>query len=153
MEDAELEALVRNIVKLSKELKDKYTKAASAPVNYACVFSHSKVEYDGLIEAAGKIGKVIDNTSTGPVFLIKPIETVAGRLKLLKIRIPDPTRPERGDADFTVPDYDAFKASCLKASNFKLIKRKKSEMIELMELGSSVRAYFSKPPLDRQLGI
>ena len=101
MEDAELEALVRNIVKLSKELKDKYTKAASAPVNYACVFSHSKVEYDGLIEAAGKIGKVIDNTPTGPVFLIKPIETVAGRLKLLKIRIPDPTRPERGDADFS----------------------------------------------------
>ena len=34
---------------------------------------------------------------------------------------------------------------------FKLIERSYMEMIELMEIGESVRVYFSDPPVDQQL--
>jgi pimeloyl-ACP methyl ester carboxylesterase len=153
METSELETLVKEIVRRAKELKDRHTEERSAPVNYACVFCHSEEEYDDLVEAANRIGKVVDNTPTGPLFHIKPIDTVAGSLKLLKVRMPDETRPERGDADFTVQDYKAFKASSLPKPGFKLIERKGMEMIELSVDGFGVRAYFSNPPLDKQLGL
>ena len=153
MKAVELEALIKEIVRQAKELKDKYTQEQTALVNYSAIFSHSQSEYNELIEAASKIGKVVDNTPTGPLFQIKPIDTISGKLKLLKIRIPDQTRPERGDADFTVPNYEAFKAIYLTKPEFKLLERKNFEMIELSASGFKVRAYFSNPPLDKQLGI
>ena len=81
------------------------------------------------------------------------MKTVAGLLKLLKIRHPDSTRPERGDADFTVTNFVVFKKKYLSKKEFKLIKRKNFEMIELMDPEFDVRAYFSNPPLDKQLNI
>jgi hypothetical protein len=102
---------------------------------------------------AEKIGKLIKDTPTGPLFNITPLDTKAGKLKLVKIRLPDETRLERGDADFTVRDYSAFKKDCLTKPGFKLISRDSSEMIELMDPNFNVRAYFSNPPLDRQLGL
>jgi hypothetical protein len=41
----------------------------------------------------------------------------------------------------------------LNQEGFLLIEREDFEMIELMENNCSVRAYFSYPPLDEQLGI
>ncbi len=149
----ELESLVKFIVSQAKALKDKHTKEHNAPVNYACVFCHSQEEYDDLVKAAGKMGKVVDNTQTGPVFQITPIETIAGKLRVLKIRVPDSTRPERGDADFTVSDYKAFKAESLAKPGFKLITREKMEMVELSSSGYNVRAYFSNPTLEKVLGL
>lgn len=149
----ELESLVKFIVSEAKVLKDKHTNEHNAPVNYACVFCHSQDEYNALVKAAGKIGKVVDSTPTGPVFQVKPIETVAGELRVLKIRTPDPTRPERGDSDFTVSNYKAFKAMSLAKPGFKLIVREKMEMIELSVNGYNVRAYFSNPTLEKVLGL
>ncbi len=106
-----------------------------------------------MIEAAEKIGKVIKETSTGLLFQIEPLETISGVLKLLKIRIPDPTRPEEGDADFTVSNFSNFKNKYLSKNGFELIKREDFVMIELMDPEFNVRAYFSNPPLDKQLGI
>lgn len=54
-------------------------------------------------------------------------------------------------ADFTVSDYQAFKNKCISQNHFKLIAREKFEMIELMDSEFNVRAYFSHPPLDKQL--
>ncbi len=98
------------------------------------------------------MGVVVKPTSTGPLFRIKPLKTVSGDLRLLKIRLPDPTRPELGDADFTVRDFSTFKKSHLSRKGFRPIPRD-FEMIELMEPGSDVRTYFSNPPLDEQLGL
>jgi len=90
----------------------------------------------------------------GPVYHIQPIKTVSGNLKLLKIRKPDSTKPELGDADFTVGNYSEFKKKHLSKTGFKLIpKREDFEMIELVDSKFDVRAYFSHPPLDKQLGI
>jgi hypothetical protein len=79
--------------------------------------------------------------------------TTAGRLQLLKLRAPDKSRRERGDADFTVSNYQTFKSKYLNSPGFKLIVRDKFEMIELSDPTFGVLAYFSNPPLDVQLGL
>jgi len=153
MDAKDLKIKIKNIVKTATALKNKHIDDKNAPVNYACVFSQSKDEYDELVEVARKIGNVIKETPTGLLFRIEPLPTISGILKLLKIRLPDPTRPERGDADFTVSDFPDFEKKYLPRSGFKLIKREKSKMVELMDTEFDVRAYFSNPPLDKQLGI
>lgn len=148
-----LKNLVADVVRQSRELKNKYTDEIGARVNYACVFSQSDDEFDELKKCAGQIGKVIEETPSGPLFHIQSLNTISGSLKLLKIRKPDKTRPERGDTDFTVSDYRTFKNKYISQNNFKLILREKFEMIELMDPDFNVRAYFSHPPLDKQLDI
>jgi len=148
-----LKKLVQEIVQQSCQLKDAHTTEKDARVNYVAIFAQSQGEYEDLLAAAKQLGLVIEQTPTGPLFEIKPLETVAGGLQLLKIRMPDKTRPERGDADFTVSNYNTFKKKYLGKPGFKLIKRKKFEMIELMDPKFEVRAYFSNPPLDQQFGL
>ncbi|NCN98621.1 hypothetical protein COU62_04600 [Candidatus Pacearchaeota archaeon CG10_big_fil_rev_8_21_14_0_10_35_219] len=71
---------------------------------------------------------------------------------MLKIRFPDVTRKERGDADFTISNYDEFKKECL-SKGFSLIKRKAIELIKLTDSKFKVRVYFSNPFLDKQLNL
>ena len=144
---------VQEIVKRANILKDKHTSEKNAPVNYACVFCQTDEQYDSLVALAQEIGKVIEETPTGPLFHIQPLDTIAGNLQLLKIRKPDATRPELGDADFTVLNYPKFKNKYLPQKGFKLIVRKNFEMIELTDPKFNIRAYFSNPPLDKQLKI
>ena len=153
MKKAELENLVKEIVEQANVLKNKHTEHKNAPVNYACIFSQSESEYKELLSATKEIGKVITETPTGFLFHIKPVQTVGGELKLLKIRIIDPTRPERGDADFTIDDFKEFEDKYLPKENFIRMDKKDFYMIELMDKEFNVRAYFSNPPLDKELGI
>ncbi len=146
-------AKIQKIVEQACILKNKYTNEKDALVNYACIFCQSKREFKQLLKLAEKLGHVVKQTPTGPLFHIKPLKTIAGDLRLLKIRKPDPTRPEEGDADFTVVEYERFKKKHLKFSNFKLIKRPNLEMIELVDKEFNVRAYFSHPPVIKLLGI
>lgn len=148
-----LQKMIKSIVSQAKELKDKHIEGDNSIVNYAAIFSQDNNEYEDLIEVIKEIGEVILDTKTGPLFKITPLDTVAGSLKLVKIRKPDKSRPERGDADFTVDDYDKFKKEFLDKEGFRLIEREDFEMIELMDSGFNVRAYFSNPPLDEQLKV
>ena len=145
----ELDKLIKDIVVLATELKNKFTHEVSAPVNYACIFAQKQEEYEDLIRAAARLGTVIMEMTTGLLF------ELAGTLKWLKIRQPYPTRPERGDADFTVADFSGFKQAYLNKTGFKLIVRPqlKMEMIQLKQPGYKVRAYFSNPPLAKALGL
>jgi len=148
-----LKQLIEEIVKKANDLKNKHTSEKKAPVNYVCIFAQSKEQYNNLLVAAQKIGSVIEETSTGPLFHIQLLNTVAGNLRLLKIRKPDITRPELGDADFTVENYSEFKKKHLSKTGFKLIPRENFEMIELIDPKFNVRAYFSNPTLNEQLEI
>ena len=145
--------LLGAVVEQAQKLKDKHTDEVTAKVNYACIFAQNQNEYDTFIRLASRIGKVIQDTPTGPLFIITPLDTKAGKLKLVKIRLPDKTRRERGDADFTVHDYFTFKKCCLAKPGFKLILRDNFEMVELVDPEFDVRAYFSNPPLDKQLDL
>ncbi len=149
----DLISLVRIIVEKAKNLKDKYTEQKDIPVNWVCIFSQNERECYEFLNAASKIGKEVKETPTGKIFHIKPIHTIAGDLQLLKIRTPDSTRPEMGDADFTVNDYASFKRKYLNEEKFKLITRHDFEMLELMEDGFDVRVYFSNPTQEELLGI
>ncbi len=153
MDPESLKAKVKEIVEKATALKNKHIDDKDAPVNYACIFSQSKEEYDELLETTHKIGKVVKETPTGLLFQIEPLQTISGVLNLLKIRLPDPTRLELGDADFTVPNFTDFKKKYLFKDGFKLIERENFEMIELMDPEFDVRVYFSNPPLDKQLGL
>jgi len=157
----ELKNLIQSIVSQTKELKDKHLTGNNSRVNYVAIFSQSDDEYKDLLEAMKEIGGVAVDTNnlegfkaeTGPLFKITPLDTAAGSLELVKIRKPDKTRPERGDADFTVDNYDKFKKEFLGREGFNLIKRGNFEMIEIIDPEFNVRAYFSNSPLEKQLKV
>ncbi|TKJ17610.1 hypothetical protein CEE44_03690 [Candidatus Woesearchaeota archaeon B3_Woes] len=153
MNTEDLKKLVKNIVEEATILKNKHIDFKDIPINYACIFSQSEKEYQELLEISRKIGTMIKETPSGFLFHISPLETISGTLKLLKIRFPDSTRPERGDADFTISNFSRFEKKYLSKKGFKLIKKENFYMIELMDPKFNVRAYFSNPPLDLQLNI
>ncbi len=153
MNQQSLKNLIRDIVQKARSLKDKYTHQKEAPVSYVAIFCQNDEEYEEFTKIVKKIGSVISETPTGFHYKIDPLETVSGSLRIVKIRKPDKTRPERGDADFNVANYNDFKKRYSSLEGFKLIKRKDHEMIELMETGAEVRVYFSNPPMDELLGI
>jgi len=148
----EFKNLIQDIVRESSRLKDKYTDQENAKVNYACIFCQNNEEYHDFLNLANQLGKAFKETQTGPLFLID-LDTESGKLKLLKIRKPDETHKERGDADFTVSDYNSFKDNYLSKPGFSLIERDNFEIIELVDPNFNVRTYFSDPPLDRQFGL
>jgi len=148
-----LKKLVREIVEDARRLSLAYTGAGNAPVNYACVFAQSEEEYEELIEVARQMGPIVQETAMGPVFRTAPLETVAGPLELLKIRRPDPKRRQRGDADFTVADYEKFKKTYWGRPGFGIIKRPEMEMIELIDPAYNAIAYFSHPTLAQVMKI
>ncbi len=149
----ELKVLIREIVAEARRLNAAHTDQPDAPVNYACIFAQSPAEYEELVSVARQLGPVADDTATGPVFHIAPLSTDAGRFRLLKIRRPDPKRPERGDADFTVADYDMFKKRHLGRPGFSLIQREHMEMLELSDPAFNVLAYYSHPTLAEVLNL
>ncbi|NTW14795.1 MAG: hypothetical protein HGA38_00320 [Candidatus Moranbacteria bacterium] len=149
----ELLGLVRDIVDDAFRLSVKRTSEHVAPVNYACVFTQSADAYEETFAAAKLLGRVVTETTTGPVFLIRPIPTDAGDLRILKIRKPDPKRRERGDADFTVPDYESFKGKHVGTPGFSVIVRPEMEMVELLDPSSDVLVYYSHPTLGEVLGL
>ena len=153
METEDLKKLVKSIVENATALKNNHIEYKNTPINYVCIFSQSKEEYEKLLEATRKIGKVIQETPSGLLFHIEPLQTVSGVLKLLKIRIYDSTRPERGDADFTISNFPEFEKKYLSKPGFKIMNKPDFYMIELMDSDFDVRVYFSNPPLDEQLKI
>ena len=153
MKADELKVITRKIVAEARKLNAAHTDEPNAPVNYACVFAQSQTEYEELIDAASHLGSVAEDTATGPVFHIAPLATDAGTLRLLKIRRPDSKRPERGDADFTVANYETFKKTHLGRQGWALIQRKNMEMLELIDPAFEVLAYYSHPTLAEVLKL
>lgn len=149
-----LQQLAIDIVALAVQLKDRHGVENDARVNYACIFTQSEAERDEMLKAAAQLGAVLLQTPSGPIFhLLEPLDTVAGKLRLLKIRRPDAARPERGDADFTVKDYSALRAVAQVNPAFNIVTRPECEMLELVDADLGVRAYVSDKPLDEELGL
>jgi len=112
------------------------------PIKSLTVFAHSNSEFELLTEILAKIGKPY-NYNNGPrVELYEPIEVGKNRITHLRIRKPDPERPQVGCNDFET-DYETFKSEYLSeyADNLNLIKRPEYEMIELHDKEFDVLAY------------
>jgi hypothetical protein len=145
--------IVEYIVSNCIRLKDKYVKEKNLDIDYICIFSQDGQEFKELVKNASSIGEKIQETKTGPVYKInREIKTRARTPKLLKIRLPDKTRPQRGDVDF-ITDYVQFKSDYLDNKRFKLIERQEFEMIELRDNKFNVLVYFSSIPPSKLLGI
>lgn len=143
------------IVPKTPELNRVYIPDESVRINYSAIFCHGDDEYKQFNKEASEIGSVIENTLTGPLYKFhEPLQTPAGPLWLLKVRKPDSTHPQRGDADFTLKDYYLFKQKHLRdTEHFKVIDRGHFEMIELRDERFDVFSYFSNTPLTIQLDI
>jgi hypothetical protein len=144
---------IKYIVNHSNELKNKFTNASEAPVEFACIFCQNEKEYDKFTNSIEKLGKIIQNTPSGLTYLLEElIKTVAGSLRLVKIRKPDTQRTERGDADFNT-EYNNFKKRYQRNPKFELIKRDTFEMLRLSDQEFDVMACFSSIPMSKDLGI
>jgi len=148
-----MEDIAKYIVNQSLKLKNKYTNALDASVEFACIFCKSDEEYKKFDNLAQTMGRRVQDTPSGYTYLLrKQVITNAGPLRLLKIRKPDPTRTERGDADFNT-SYKEFSNSYKNNSKFELIKRDTFEMLRLSDPEFDVMACFSSTPLSKGLGI
>lgn len=145
--------IINYISNLSTELKNKHTDEYDAPIEFVCIFCQNDKEFEVYTKSIEKIGKIVERTQSGFSYqLDKPIRTIAGPLRLVKIRKPDPNRPERGDADFNT-DYQNFKKHHEGDPKFEFIKREKFEMLRLSHPEFDVMACFSNIPKSKVLGI
>jgi hypothetical protein len=143
---------INYITNRSTELKNKYTNALSAPVDFACVFCQSEEEYGELTKEIEKLGKIVEKTPSGFTYLLSnSIKTKAGPLKLVKIRKPD-LRKERGDADFNT-NYAKLKEKYLNDPRFELVKYATFEMLRLSDPCFDVMTCFSNVSKSKNLGI
>lgn len=144
---------INYIVDRSTELKNKFTNASTAPVEFACIFCQNEKEYRMFTNSIQTLRKIVQNTQSGFTYLLdKPIKTVAGPLRLVKIRKPDTQRRERGDADFNT-EYRKLKKRYQGNHRFELIKRDTFEMFRLSDPKFDVMACFSSVPMSKDLGI
>ena len=149
MDKKSLENIINHIVKRAVAAIEQNTEEKNLPIDYLAIFSKDVEEFKNLEQLVRPFGREVDKhtSKTGFTFLLdQPIKTSAGLLKLLKIRKPDPTRPQRGAPDFRVKNYKDFKDKYLqKSGNFTLMVRKDLEMIELK--GVDVLVYFPNKPV------
>jgi len=144
---------INYVVSRSTELKNKFTNVSTVPVEFACIFCQDEEEYKQFTNSIDTLGKIIERTQNGFTYLLdKPIKTIAGPLRLVKIRKQDIQRTERGDADFNT-DYKNFKKKYQDNPKFELIKRGTFEMLRLSSPNSDVMACFSNIPKSNNLGI
>ncbi len=151
----DLENIINYIVNQGIKSVRENTDENALLLDYMGIFVKDDAEFVLINDLLKTLGTPGDKTatSTGVTYLLnEPIETSAGTLKVLKIRKPDPTRPQRGAPDFRVGDYLKFKKKYLSnGHNFSLIIRPEYEMMELK--GIDVLVYFPSRSFDDRQGI
>lgn len=89
------------------------------------------------------MGTAYDENNGPRVMLHAPIIVGENIITHLRIRKPDPERPQVGCNDFAIEDYEAFKTKYLSRfpENLILIERSDYEMIEFRHPDFDVLAY------------
>jgi hypothetical protein len=144
MDKQKLHDLINYIVDQGIKAIRTSTQETDYTLDYLAIFCKNEEEFQDLLKFSKELGSTTDehlNRTGVTIHLKKPITTKAGALEFLKIRKPDPTRPQRGAPDFKIKNYQAFKEKYLPTSgSFSLLIRKDFEMIELK--GVDVLVYF-----------
>lgn len=112
------------------------------PIKSLTIFAHSEAEFEKLTKILEEMGKLY-NYNNGPrVELNEPIIAGKNQITHLRIRRPDPERPQVGCNDFET-GYESFKKDYLSdhPDNLRLIKRPEYEMIEFHDPSFDVLAY------------
>jgi hypothetical protein len=148
-----LDEVVERIVVTTDAMLQAHLPHIDARISYCAVFCKSDAERDSFLKQLPRGAVLADTTATGPVYIVPAIATVRGSLRVLKIRNPDSTRTERGDADYAVSRYSDLKAAVLGRAGFQLIQRADYQMIELLDEKYDARVYFSDPPVEQHARI
>ena len=144
---------MRYIVSRSTDLKNRFTNEVKAPVEFGCIFCQDGDEYTFYTNLVKVLGNALEDTVSGYTYLLnKPIGTVSGPLRLVKIRKPSSDRLGKGDADFNT-DYEAFKKKYQNNPRFELVKYDTFEMLRLSDIHFDVMTCFSNIPKSKNLGI
>ena len=116
------------------------------PIQSLTIFSHDRLEYEILIKILADLGTPYDENNGPRMTLHQPIVVGNNTITHLRIRKPDPDRPQVGCNDFET-DYDSFKNEYLAKhpDNLRLIKRPTYEMIEFSVPEFDVLAYVVSP--------
>ena len=96
MNQTNLQSTVRMIVQRANDLRLQHAPKFNAHVSYCAIFCQESTQFDSMDFEAKSIGVLADNTPTGPVYVIPPIETIIGPLKIVKVRKPDKTPSGKG---------------------------------------------------------
>ena len=112
------------------------------PIKSLTIFSHNEGEFEKLKGILTTLGSPYNENNGPRVILYEPIRTNGNAITHLRIRKPDPERPQVGCNDFET-DYESFKSQYLEKypDNLKLIQRPEYEMIELSDPTFDVLAY------------
>lgn len=113
------------------------------PISSLTVFSHYPDEFEYWEKMLPLMGAVLTYNNGPYVNLTEPILLPTGKIMKLRVRYPDPERPQVGCNDFEVKDYTSFKKHYLDTNpnNLRLIMRPEYEMIEFFDKDFDVLAY------------
>lgn len=112
------------------------TSETQPRVDFVNIFSHDDGEFDELLTCLKDLAEptTTHTEGTGITFYFPdPLSTTAGPLQWVRLRKPDPRRPQRGGLDFKVENYDAFKKECFSknSGDYGLIIRTGFELVEI----------------------
>ena len=137
----ELIEAVRHVATETSRLAEKIV-GRTFPISSVTIFAHSEPEHELLIQIQADMGKPYDYNNGPRVELHEPIIADGNKITHLRIRKPDPERPQVGCNDFDT-DYESFKKDFLlnHSGNLRFIKRPEYEMIEFYDPNFDVLAY------------
>ncbi len=132
-------------------LKDKQISEGVGGIDYAAIFPASKDEYILLMDKLQQEGTPVKVAPTGTVFRLKePIKTPQGEVSLVRIRIYDPDKSQRGYIDYQIDDYERFKKKYLALGTVS-ITHSRDGVEMLMAENKEVIVYFPEIPLGKTL--
>lgn len=149
MKAQELEQIAQTVANKVGQFVER-TLGRKLEIRYLTIFAHTPGEYAQLIETARELGKGSEANNGEKFELAKPLQTEYGNVRMLRIRTPDVYRSQLGCADFSVEDYEAFKAEELPRhpDSMRLIERSQYEMIEFFSYEpNDVLAYVVSKPI------
>lgn len=151
---SELFEIVDYIVKKGQKAARLAIPEEELVLDYVAIFCKSEDEKLQLENEIKNLGDVAEETSTGKTYKLSvTYNSPAGQLNLIKLRNPDNTRPQRGEPDFRVKNYAAFKQKYINIPGMKLIERSDYEMLELSNPKFDILVYFPNKPLGLELGL
>lgn len=139
--EQELIEQVKYVAKQTSRLAKKIV-GKTFPIKSLTIFAHSQLEFDSFTKTSSRMGKPYSYHNGPIVELNKSVEVEGNRIIYLRIRKPDPERPQVGCNDF-VTDFENFKREYLPKhpKNLRLIKRPEYDMIEFHDPSFNVLAY------------
>ncbi len=126
------------IEKIIKKIIDSYNNKLileidpNIAIDFIDIFPISHAERKKIELNIKENSKIIEKDNKGEFYLLNdPISTIYGELRVIKLRIFDENKKERGTIDFKCNDYNSIKEIIKDRENVYIIHREWDELIEI----------------------